>query len=128
MYSKYVELTSKFLIKMHARKEPPSYQWSPPSYRFTSTPLYSRSSLRNRHNNKKSQENWNAFTKQRNRYIKMLRQTKIDYYKNLDIKCLMEVLVTDDKEVAEIFNENFVNITDSLGIIQPKDALQQHRR
>ncbi len=34
-----------------------------------------------------------------------------------------EVLVTDDKEVAEIFNEYFVNITDSLGIIQPKDAL-----
>ena len=35
-----------------------------------------------------------------------------------------EVLVTDDKEVAEIFNEYFVNITDSLGIIEPKDALQ----
>ena len=29
---KYVDLTSKFLIKMHTRKEPPSY-------RFTSTPL-----------------------------------------------------------------------------------------
>ena len=28
-----------------------------------------------------------------------------------------EVLVTDDKEVAEIFIEYFVNITDSLGII-----------
>ena len=35
-----------------------------------------------------------------------------------------EVLVTDDKEVAEIFNEYFVNITDSLGIIQPEDPLQ----
>ena len=35
-----------------------------------------------------------------------------------------EVLVTDGKEVAEIFNEYFVNIADSLGIIQPKDALQ----
>ena len=34
-----------------------------------------------------------------------------------------EVLVTDDKEVAEILNEYFVNITDSLGIIQPKEAL-----
>ena len=29
---KYVDLASKFLIKMHARQEPPSY-------RFTSTPL-----------------------------------------------------------------------------------------
>ena len=81
----------------------------------------------------------------------MLRQAKFDYYKTLDIKCLTdnrkfwktvkplfsdkiqasskitllenEVLVTDDKEVAEIFNEYFVNITDSLGIIQPRDAL-----
>ena len=31
---KYLDLASKFLIKMHARKEPPSY-------RFTSTPLLS---------------------------------------------------------------------------------------
>ena len=35
---KYVYLASKFLIKMHTRKEPPSYQKSPPSYQFTSTP------------------------------------------------------------------------------------------
>ena len=35
-----------------------------------------------------------------------------------------EALLTDDKEVAEIFNAYFVNITDSLGIIQPKDPLQ----
>ena len=34
-----------------------------------------------------------------------------------------EVLVTNDKEVAKILSECFVNITDSLGIIQPKDAL-----
>ena len=34
-----------------------------------------------------------------------------------------EVLVDDDKEVAEVFNEYFVNITDSLGIIQPKGDL-----
>ena len=90
--------------------------------------------------------------KQRNKCVKMLRQAKFDYYKTLDVKCLTdnrklwkivkplfsdkiqasskitllenEVLVTDDKEVAEIFNEYFANITDSLiGIIQPKDAL-----
>ena len=35
-----------------------------------------------------------------------------------------EVLLSNDKEVAEIFNEYFVNIPDSLGIIQPKDVLQ----
>ena len=80
-----------------------------------------------------------------------MRQAKFDYYKTLDINCLTDnrkiwktvkplfsdkiqasskitllenqVVVTDAKEVAEIFNEYFVNITDSLGIIQPKDAL-----
>jgi len=35
-----------------------------------------------------------------------------------------QVPVTDDKEVAEIVNEYFANITDSLGIIQPKEPLQ----
>ena len=114
--------------------------------------IYTRTNLRNKYNKNKSQENWNAFKKQRNRCVKMLRQAKIDYYKTLDIKYLVdnrkfwktvkplfsdkiqapsgiallenEVLVTDDKEVAEIFNEYFVDISDSLGIIQPKDALQ----
>ena len=33
--------------------------------------------------------------------------------------------MTDDKEVAEIFNDYFVNITDSLAITQPKNPLQQ---
>ena len=36
---KYVELTSKFSVKIHARKEPPKLSMEPPSYRFTSTPL-----------------------------------------------------------------------------------------
>ena len=109
-------------------------------------------SLCNRYNKNKSQDSWNASKKQRNRCDKMLRPAKIDYYKTLDIKYLVdnlkfwkkfkplfsdkiqapskiallenEVLVTDDKEVAEIFDEYFVSTTDSLGINQPKDALQ----
>ena len=104
--------------------------------------VYTRTSLRSRYNKSKSQESWNAFKKQHNRCVKMLRQAKIDYYKTVDINCLMdnrkfwkivkplfsdkiqalskiallenEVLVTDDKEIAEIFNEYFVNITDSF--------------
>ena len=43
--------------------------------------IYTRTNLRNRYNKNKSQENWNAFKKQRNRCVKMLRQAKIDYYK-----------------------------------------------
>ena len=38
----YVDLTSKFLTKMHTRKEPPPQpSIEPPSYRLTSTPLRS---------------------------------------------------------------------------------------
>ena len=113
--------------------------------------IYTRSNLRNRYNKSRSQEKWNAFKKQRNKCVRILRQTTLDYYKTLEIKCLTnnrnfwktvkplfsnkiyasskttllenEVLVTDDKEVAEILNKYFVNITDSFGIIQPKDAL-----
>ena len=52
--------------------------------------IYTRTNLRNRYNKNKSQENWNAFKKQRNRCVKMLRQAKIDYYKTLDIKYLVD--------------------------------------
>ena len=105
--------------------------------------IYTRTNLRNRYDEFRCQQSWNVF-------IKMLCQANFDYYK-ADIKCLThnrkfwktvkplssgkiqasskitlwenEVLVTDDKKVAEIFNEYFVNITASLGIMQPKDGL-----
>ena len=92
--------------------------------------IYTRTSLCNRYNKNRTQENWNAFKRQRNKCVKLLRQAKIDYYKNLDVKCLTdnrkfwktikplfsekikaspninllenEVLVTDDREVANI--------------------------
>ena len=113
--------------------------------------IYTHTNLRKRYNKRRSQENWNAFTKQRHKFVKILRQVAFDYYKTLDIKCLKDnrkfwntvkpifsekiqvsskitllgngVLVTDDKEVSEIFNEYFANITDSVGIVQPEDAL-----
>ena len=34
-----------------------------------------------------------------------------------------EIILTDGREVAEIFNEYFVNITDSLGIREPENIL-----
>ena len=113
--------------------------------------IYTCTNLCNRYNKSRSQENWNAYKKQRNKCVKILQHAKLDYYKTFDIKFLTdnekfwktvkqlfsdkiiasskiallgnEVLVTDDKEVAEIFSEYVVNITDSVGIIQPKDAL-----
>ena len=40
--------------------------------------IHTRTNLRNRYNKNKSQENCNAFKKQRNRCVKILRQAKID--------------------------------------------------
>ena len=66
--------------------------------------IYTRTNLRNRYNKKRTQENWNAFKRQRNKCVKILRQAKIDYYKNLDVKCL-----TDNrkfwKTVKPLFSE-----------------------
>ena len=80
-----------------------------------------------------------------------MRHAKPYYYKNLDVTCVAdnrkfwktikpllsskikassklnllenEVPVTDDKEVADIFNVYFIHITEALGIHQEKDAL-----
>ena len=113
--------------------------------------IFTRTKLRNRYNSNRTLENWNAFKRQRNKCVKILRQAKINYYKNLDMKCLTdnrkfwktvkplfsekikasskinllenEVLVSDDREVADIFNEYFIHITEALGIHEPKDIL-----
>ena len=113
--------------------------------------IYTRTSPLNTYNKNRTQENWNALKRERNKCVKMLGQHKIDYYKNLDVKCLAdnrkfwktikpllsekikasskihflenEVLVTDDREVANIFNEYFILITEALKIHEPKDTL-----
>ena len=45
-----------------------------------------RSKLRNRYNKNKTVENFNAYKTQRNRCVNILRKTKRDYYRNLDLK------------------------------------------
>ena len=85
-----------------------------------------------------------CFQKQRNKCVKILRKAKVYYYGNLDLKDISDnrkfwktvkplfsdkiqtpgsitllegdELVSDDKKVAEILNEFFVNITASLEI------------
>ena len=113
--------------------------------------IYTRNSLRNRYNEKRAQEHWNAIKRQRSKCVKVLRHAKMDYYKTLDVTCLTdnrkfwktikplfsekikaspkitllenEVLATDDREVPNIFNEYFIHITEALGIHEPKDIL-----
>ena len=45
--------------------------------------IYTRTNLCNRYSKSRSQENWNAFKKQRNKCVKILWQAKFDYYKTL---------------------------------------------
>ena len=45
-----------------------------------------RTRLRNMYNKCRTQEKWNAFKKQRNKCVKILRQAKVDYNGNLDLK------------------------------------------
>ena len=106
--------------------------------------IMKRSCLRNRFNKNRTDDNKKAFKKQRNLCVKLLREAKRDYYANIDLKSLNDnrkfwktvkplfsgkiktsssvtllengELISDDKAVAEIFNEYFANITSSLGI------------
>ena len=115
-----------------------------------------RSRLRNRHNKSRTAENWNSFRKQRNRCVKFFRQAKKDYYSKLDInlvtdnrkfwktvkpalsdKCQSnnkivlvkdDEIISDDIEIAEIFNRFFVTVTESLGIKENNDTYFQALR
>ena len=103
-----------------------------------------RTKLRNEYNDDKTEENIKAFKKQRNKCVKLLRKAKFDYYKNIDLGNLTDnhkfwktvkplfsdkvqvnsaitliedgKMVSEDSEIAEIFNHFFANITESLGI------------
>ncbi len=106
--------------------------------------IMKRSCLRNRFNKNRTDDNKKAFKKQRNLCVRLLREAKRDYYANSDLKSLNDnrkfwktvkplfsgkiktsssvtllengELISDDKAVAEIFNEYFANMTSSLGI------------
>ena len=103
-----------------------------------------RMKLRNKYNKKKTKETERAVKKQGNRYVKLLRETKRNYYQSLDLKNLgdsrnfwkivkpvfsgrfqtsssvtlleNDKVVSNDRAVADIFNDYFVNITGSLDI------------
>ena len=103
-----------------------------------------RTHLRNRYNKERKPGNWNAFKKQRNKCIKTLWQAERDYYGNLDVKSITDnrkfwktvkllfseevqtsshitlldngSLISDDFQVAEMMNDYFIYITETLGI------------
>ena len=103
-----------------------------------------RTRLRNKYNNDSTEENFKAFKKLRNKCMKLLRRAKFDYYRNIDLGKLTDnhklwktvkplfadkvqmnssisliedgTMVNQDSKLAEIFNQYFANLTDSLGI------------
>ena len=103
-----------------------------------------RTRLRNIYNKCRTHNKWNAFNKQHNKCVKILRQAKVDYCGNLDLEDISDnrkfrktvkplfsdkiqtpgnttllegdALVSGDRRVAEILNNYFINITASLEI------------
>ena len=103
-----------------------------------------RTRLKNRFNKTRTNENWAAYKRQRNLCVKILRQNKRSYYAQLDPKIVSDnkrfwktvkplfsnkiqssscitllengVVESDEGKVAEILNNYFVNITETLGI------------
>ena len=103
-----------------------------------------RSKLRNQFLKTKTQESKMKYNKQRNLCVSITRKAKRSYYENLDLKDITDSkkfsatvkplfsnkiksteyitleengkFISNDKELARIFNEFFVNIVPSLGI------------
>ena len=95
--------------------------------------------------------NRKAYKRQRNLCVKLLREAKTNYYKNLDSKILYDnrkfwntvkplfsgtiktlasvsllednAIASNNKCVAEVFNECFATITNSLGIEEAEKIL-----
>lgn len=106
--------------------------------------IMTRSRLRNKYLKNKSDENETAFKKQRNKCVKLVQKSKETYYNNLEIKsvtdnkkfwntvkpCFTEKVknkelitlvenektITDDLEIASIFNDYFCNLVPNLRI------------
>ena len=103
-----------------------------------------RTRFLNKYNKDKTNENFEAYKRQRNKCVQMLRKTKFNYYKDLDLNNLTDnrkflktvkpvfidkvqvsqsiklieksEMVTDDLKTAKIFNDYLVNITQDVEI------------
>ena len=98
------------------------------------------SKLKNTYNRNRTDDNWNNYKQQRNKFVTILRRTKLYYYKHLDAHDLTDNKRSgkqsnlflqieykpvnpsiflkrrnykDDVTIAEVFNEYFANIIDA---------------
>ncbi len=112
-----------------------------------------RTRLKNSFNKTRTSENWAAYKRQRNLCVNILRQNKRSYYAQLDPKIVNDnkrfwktvkplfsnkvqssscitllengVVESDEGKVAEILNNYFVNITETLGIASENEHEQE---
>ena len=110
-----------------------------------------RTRLKNKYNKNRTAENWDAFRRQRNLCVKLSRKAKRDFYNQIDISAVTDnkkfwktvkpfisdksssksritlveegKIVSNESDVAETFNNFFVTITDSLGIIENENII-----
>ena len=111
-----------------------------------------RTRLRNKYNQNRIAENWNNFRRQRNLCVKLFRTEKKRYYNTLDVNLITDnkqfwksvkplfsdkiktqskivlvendEIISDDRQVAEIFNNYFVTVTETLGITENLDNIR----
>ena len=113
-----------------------------------------RSKLRNKFLNSRSEEDRKAYNKQRNMCVKLLKKTKRNYFSNLNTKRVVDnkkfwktvkspfsdkssnfesiplvendSIISDDNEVANIFNEYFSNLVECLNHQVPENLVNHY--
>ena len=82
--------------------------------------IIARSRLRNKFNANRSRKNWNLYKKQRNVCVKILRQSKKNYYENIDVK-----QISDSKKFWKTIRPSFSNKTKTANtiILSEKDDI-----
>ena len=106
--------------------------------------IMKRSQLKNRYNKNHNYENWYLYKKQRNFCVSLLRKTKRNYFKNVKIQDITDnkkfwktirpyfsdkgynqtkitivekdSIITDEKKVAILMSNYFINITKNLDL------------
>ena len=138
-YSNFQNISNQ-VLNNHAptKKKTVRFNNSPFMIKTLKKAIMHRSRLKNIYIRKRNNKNWENYRKQRNFCVDLLRKTKTEYFKNLNVKDLSDNrkfwktikpyfsnkwlnsnklllkekgnLVLDEKELATIMNNFFVNI------------------
>ena len=78
------------VLRNHAPKKILRFKNSPFMTKTLRKAIMHRSKLKNIYNKKRTNDNWANYKKQRNFCVNLLRKTKTDYFKNLNIRDLSD--------------------------------------